>query len=218
MEFTLGSLAQKPEQSYIYKNGYQLKTVAETVIQPNTSSIIKTNLFAKHADDNHIKLFLNDMFADKLKLENDEIKTGNRLFEFVVKNVTDSEIIVRKNMHIVDIVAVHDVINNLSKLIPDANIPTQLQLDDNKAQSTHIENMLKKEKDDKQIADDFALQSAAKEAETIRKSLSDKQTKAIEEELVAVVEDIKLPIEEVKAISEPIEIVKKAKRGKKAAV
>lgn len=218
MEFTLGSLAQKPDQSFIYKNGYQLKTVAETVIQPNTSSTIKTNLFAKHADDNHIKLFLNDMFADKLKLENDEIKTGNRLFEFVVKNVTDNEIIIRKNMHIVDIVAVHDVINNLSKLIPDVNIPTQLQLDDNKAQSTHIENMLKKENEDKQAADEFALQSAAKEAETIRKSLSDKQNKAIEEELVTVVEDVKLPVEEIKAISEPVEIVKKPKRGKKAVV
>jgi hypothetical protein len=171
MEFTLGSLAQKPDHSLIYKNGYQLKTVVESTVMPLSTQIIKTNIFIKHSADYHLQLFMNDVFNNKLKIDGElgnYIKATNRLFEFTVTNLTNEEIFIRKNMYIVDVVAVHDVINNLTKLVPEVVTPyvSQLQLNDNnKPESDHIMEMIAKEKENNTK---LSLQLAADEAERLK--------------------------------------------------
>jgi dUTPase len=217
MEFTLGSLAQKPDHSLIYRNGYQLKTVVESTIQPLSKQIIKTNIFIKHAVDYHLQLFINDIFNNKLKIDgaDDFIKTTNRLFEFTITNLTNEEIFIRKNMHIVDIVAVHDVINNLTKLVPEVVTPyvNLLQLNDNnKPESDHIMEMISKEKENNNTK--LSLQLAADEAERLKNiqlTEAAKQTELVkqqEEELTKQTELVKL--EQELNLSKPIDIVVKS--------
>lgn len=128
MEFTLGSLAQRPERSSIYKDGFRIRALAGITIKPNKTELIKTNLYIKHADDHHIRIFMQPEYNDKLSIVINKVKSVGQVYDFLVHNISNETIKIRKNKYIVDLISVHDVLSTITLLRQDGTDGVEMLL------------------------------------------------------------------------------------------
>ena len=120
MEIVLGDLVQYPFPSQKYQNGFQLKTAQPIEIKSNESKLVKANLFIKHTNDTHFRIFIADQFADTLKLNENCVKLPNKEFQYTIINISDNTIIIPEQTHLVDIVWSDVLTNNIYLL--DSNV------------------------------------------------------------------------------------------------
>lgn len=128
MEFTLGPIAQRPERSSVYKDGFRVRTLTGITIKPNKTALIKTNLYIKHADDHHIRLFLQPEYDNKLSIVINKVKSVGQVYDFLVHNISDDVVKIRKNKYIIDIISVHDVLSTVTLLRQDGTDGVEMLL------------------------------------------------------------------------------------------
>jgi dUTPase len=128
MEFTLGELAQRPERSSVYKDGFRLRALFGITIKPNKTELIRTNLYIKHANDHHIRLFMQPEYSDKLSIVINKVKSVGQVYDFLVHNISEEPIKIRKNKYIVDIISVHDVLSTITLLRQDGTDGVEMLL------------------------------------------------------------------------------------------
>ena len=138
MEFILGALTQYPFPSTKYKNGYQIKTIHPIVISPNEIKTVKSNIFIKHANDCHLRLFITEQFQSNIKLMTYWMKSQQTQFEYTIMNISNNEINVPADTHLIDVIWTDDI-TDMVYLLENTNINT-LSLDGNNITNHNSDN------------------------------------------------------------------------------